>query len=362
MAYTGINKQTEFFNTKLYDGDGSSTHAITGVGHQPDWVWIKKRDGVENHFVFDAVRGQSKYIYPNSGSVQGTSASGVFKSFDSDGFTVANNDGVNENNKDFVSWNWKAGGGQGSSNTDGSLNTTYTSVNTTSGISISQYTGVGGSGGTNATIGHGLGAVPQVVIIKQLNQSRDWVMSHQPLCESLGDYTRYMTINSTAAVSGAGNVLFQSSPFTSSVFNVGTSAATNGSGGANFIAYCFAEKPGFSKFGIYNGEGSSYPFIYTGFKPSWLFIKRTDSSGDNSVILDVKRDEIAIPNRTNPLTEGLFPNTDAAETGNYTTDFLSNGFKLKTTASAINGSGASYLYMAFGQSLVGSNNVPCTAR
>jgi len=359
MPYTPINKQTEHFNTKLYDGDGSSTHAITGVGHQPDWVWIKKRDGVENHFAFDAVRGQSKYIYPNSSSAEGTSASGVFKSFDSDGFTVANNDGVNENNKDFVSWNWKAGGGQGSSNTDGSINTTYTSANTTAGFSISSYTGTG----SNATVGHGLGAVPQVVLIKELNGTNNWIMSHQPLSASLGDYTRFLTLNSTSAVSGAGNVLFQSSAFTSSVFNVGTSAATNGSGGANFIAYCFAEKPGFSKFGVYKGNGSSDgTFVYTGFKPSWLFIKRTDSGGDNSIILDVKRDEIAIPNRTNPLTEGLFPNSDAAETGNYTIDFLANGFKAKTTASAVNGGGATYAYMAFGQSLVGSNNVPCNAR
>ena len=167
MAYTTINKSTDYFNTKLYTGNGS-TNAITGVGFQPDWVWIKNRSNSSSHNVFDAVRGVTKAIFTNATDAEATEASRL-SAFGTDGFTI-NGDTSNQTNasgSNFASWNWKAGTGQGSSNTDGSINTTYTSVNTTAGFSISKYTGTG----SNATIGHGLGVAPAMMIIKKLNSA-----------------------------------------------------------------------------------------------------------------------------------------------------------------------------------------------
>jgi len=353
MAYTTINKSTDYFNTKLYTGNGNTDHAQTGVGFQPDWTWIKDRSAAESHFVFDAVRGHSKYIFPNGNNAEGTDATGILKSFDSDGFTLGTNDGVNKNSDNYVAWNWKANG-QGSSNTDGDITSTV-SANTTSGFSIVKYTGTG----SNATVGHGLGVAPQVVLIKELNGTNNWLMSHQPLSASLGDYTRFLTLNSTGAVSGAGNVVFQNSAFTSSVFNVGTSAGSNGSG-QNYIAYCFASKTGYSKFGTYTGNGNvDGTFLYTGFKPAWILFKETSQSGQSWYIWDTKRDD-----NGNPLEEYIAVDSNGAEGGSGSTymDYNSNGVKMRDTGTYLNGSGQTYIYMAFGQSLVGSNNVPCTAR
>jgi hypothetical protein len=354
MAYTTINKSTDYFNTKLYDGNGSSTHAITGVGYQPDWVWIKKRDGVENHFVFDAVRGQSKYIYPNSTAVEGTSASGVFKTFDSDGFTVANNDGVNENNKDFVSWNWKANGA-GSANTDGSINSTV-SANTTAGFSIVKYNG----SGTAGTVGHGLGAVPKMIIIKEISGNasggnQSWSVYHQ----STGNDHITVLNGNNAKID---DVDFNDTTPTSSVFSVGVQNRTNSSNGNGvYIAYCFAEKAGYSKFGSYTGNGNADgSFIYTGFKPAFVIIKNTAASTD-WILYDDKRGGPATNIFGNPNKYFLRPNTSDIE-GNETFDMYSNGFKPRITNNFLNGSGNTMIYMAFGQSLVGSNNVPCTAR
>ena len=350
MAYTTINKSTEHFNTKLYTGTGSS-NAITGVGFQPDWNWIKCRSHADSSQIFDVLR--TTYALRSDGTNAEAVGNG-WTSLDSDGFTLngdSSGGNVNNSGRTYASWNWKAGGA-GSANTDGSINTTATSVNTTAGFSISKYTGTG----SNATIGHGLGAVPQVVLIKELNGTNNWLMSHQPLSASLGDYSRFITLNSTGAVSGAGNVVFQNSAFTSSVFNVGTSAGSNGSG-QNFIAYCFAEKTGYSKFGTYTGNGNvDGPFVYTGFKPAFVLTKESSGTG-HWRLRDNKRFD-----QTNPIDKVLRPNTNEAEIDEDNTDFLSNGFKLRTTGGENNGSGDSYIYMAFGQSLVGSNNVPCTAR
>ena len=162
MAYITF-QPSDHFNTKLWTGTGSE-NAITGIGFQPDWVWIKQRNTTRDHNVFDAVRGATKRIYPNLGNAEDTAAQ-VLKSFNSDGFTLGTDTSANQSSGTYAAWNWKANG-QGSSNTDGTINTTYTSVNTTAGISISQYTGTGSA----ATIGHGLGTVPQVMIVKNLSQ------------------------------------------------------------------------------------------------------------------------------------------------------------------------------------------------
>ena len=356
MAYTTIDKPTDYFNTKLYSGNGtaigSGGNAITGVGFQSDWTWIKARnDGSEAHYLFDAVRGVTKSLRSNSSVSEGTDAE-TLSTFDSDGFTLGNNGGVNNGSLNYVSWNWLASNTT-ASNTDGSITSTV-SANTTAGFSIVSYTGTG----SNATIGHGLGSAPQVVLLKERNGTNNWLMSHQPLSASLGDYTRFMTLNSTAAVSGAGNIVFQSSAFTSSVFNVGTSVASNGSS-QTFIAYCFAEKKGYSKFGSYTGNGNADgTFVYTGFKPAWVIIKNADAS-ESWLLMDNKR-----PTAGNPNDKGLFANsTSAEETGVNRLDFLSNGFKQRINAGTNNQSGINYIYMAFAENpFVSSGGIPCTAR
>jgi len=347
MAYTTINKSTDYFNTKLYSGNGG-TQSITGVGFQPDFVWLKRRDAGAGHKLNDAVRGVNKQLVSNNTNAEDSNTD-ILTAFGTDGFTLGNNSDVNNGSGTFVSWNWKAGGGQGSSNTDGSINTTYTSVNTTAGFSISKYTGTG----SNATIGHGLGVAPKVIILKNTATTNNWCVGHG----SLG-FTKHLALNSTDAV-GTSSVRFQDTAPTSTVFSVGTGGEVNGSGNS-IIAYCFAEKTGYSKFGSYTGNGNADgTFVYCGFKPAWIMIKRSSSSGDDWYIFDSARDT------DNTVDKFLYPNGSASEgTISPSLDFLSNGFKWRKASafSPVNADGATYIYMAFGQSIVGSNNVPAVAR
>ena len=346
MAYISF-KPSDHFNTKLYSGNGS-TNAQTGVGFQPGWIWIKNRDGgggSHDHYVFDQVRGTTKYLRPNETNGQGT-ASGV-TAFDSDGFTLGSSDGMNENGRTFVSWNWKANG-QGSSNTDGSINTLYTSANTTSGFSVSTWNGTG----SNGTIGHGLGKVPKMLIIKRTDGTQAWMVYHTaPGNNSEGQIT-------TSAFS-ASSTAWQDTDPTSSVFYVSGSAgdSVNASGYA-YVGYAFAEVKGFSKIGKYVGNGSADgPFIYTGFKPAFVMFKNYQSNGDNWVIQDNKREGF------NPNNRRIFPNDSAEEnTSAFRIDMVSNGFKLVSSDSDANAS-ENFLYMAFAEEpLVSSNNIPATAR
>ncbi len=348
MAYITF-QPSDYFNTKLYTGNGS-TNAITGVGFQPDWVWIKDRASTEHHNLFDAVRGATNRIYTSSAAAQDT-ASTTLTAFDSDGFTLGSSAAVNASGNNTVSWNWRAGGGQGSSNTDGTINTTYTSVNTTAGFSISKWTGTG----SNATIGHGLGVAPKMIMVKNLATSDSWNVYH----ESIGNGKR-LFLDTTGAESSTSDAWNSTSP-TTSVFSIGTNTGTNNSG-SDLIAYCFAEKKGFSRFGSYVGNGSvSGTFIYTGFKPAFVLAKRTNSA-ESWVMFDNKRDP------HNVVGHILHPNNTSVEsdqTGGtlYVMDFLSNGFKLRGTDSLVNGSGSTYIYMAFAEEpLVASNETPATAR
>ncbi len=345
MAFTTINKSTDYFNTKLYTGNGS-TNAITGVGFQPDWVWVKNRtDGSTNHLATDAVRAATKCIFPNLSNAEVTEANAL-QSFDSDGFTLGSDSSVNTNAKNWVSWNWKANG-QGSSNTDGSINTTYTSVNTTSGFSISTYTGTG----SNATVGHGLGVAPSMIIIKRLNAVNGWTVYHKSLTaggfiylNDTGGYTAYPT-------------MFQDTDPTTAVFSVGDLNEVNASGGT-YVAYCFADVKGFSKFSSFVGNGNANgSFIYTGFKPAFVMLKKSSAAGDNWSMLDNKR------NTFNVMDKFLDPNSSNAEGTGDIWDFTSNGFKMRNTFTGYNASGATYIFMAFAEApLVGSNNIPANAR
>ena len=343
MAYTTINKSTDYFNTKLYTGNGS-TQSITGVGFQPDFTWIKDRSALNSHRLLDVVRGATKQIYSNSSYFEETDANGL-TSFDSDGFTLGTGGAVNGNTNTFASWNWKANGA-GSANTDGSISSTV-SANTTSGFSIVKYTGTG----ADMTVGHGLNTVPKMIIVKALDTGTDpWWVYHA----SLGNSAK-LRLNETDASSTTADYIWNQTTPTSSVFSL--DGANNGSNanGNNFIAYCFADVQGFSKFSSYIGNSSTDgTFVYTGFKPAFVILKRTDGA-DSWVMLDNKRNEY------NPEDKQLLADTNGAETTQTQCDFLSNGFKLRIAGGLANGNGNNHIYMAFAeQPLVGDN--PATAR
>ena len=352
MAYTTINKSTDYFNTKLYTGNGG-TQTITGIGHQPDWVWFKTRSAT-SHMLQDAVRGTTKFIESNTTTGDQTSSDGI-SSFNSDGYAIGDNGRLNSNGTSMVSWNWKANG-QGSSNTDGSINTTYTSANTTSGFSISTYTGTGSA----ATVGHGLGAVPKMIIVKNLSASGDWMVYHQ----SIGNDHR-LIFNTTSAKQD--NPVWNDTTPTSSVWSMNDNGDANGSG-SNYVAYCFAEKQGFSKFGSYVGNGSATDgaFIYTGFVPAFVICKKT-SGTDNWMMFTNKigssTDSTSGFNIHSRIIEANGSGAEQSVGTDQGLDFVSNGFKIREDNANLNGSGATYIYMAFAEApLVGSNNVPATAR
>jgi len=343
MAYTTIKKPSDYFNTKVYTGTGSSL-ALTGVGFQPDWTWIKRRNGTAYHWLIDAVRGSTKAIYSNGTEAEQTQSQGI-TSFDSDGFTLGTNSDVNGSSDTYASWNWLGANGT-ASNTDGSITSTV-SANTTSGFSIVKYTGNGTAG---ATIGHGLSSVPNVVLIKALtSSSQQWNMYHS----SLGNGS-HMHFNLTNAVNSSSNYFNNTTP-TSSVFSVGSYFETNESS-TDFIAYCFAEKQGYSKFGSYTGNGNADgTFIYTGFKPSFVMWKNATTASTNWHIVDNKRDTFNIVDKL------LLPNDSSAEITQSALDLTSNGFKIRVTNGFVNTSGDNYIYMAFAEEpLVGDN--PATAR
>jgi hypothetical protein len=336
MAYTDIDKSDEYFNTKLYTGNGG-TQSITGLDFQPDWVWLKDRDNANSHKLYDGVRGTTKFLSSEDTTLEGTQANGL-TSFDSDGFTLGSYAGTNGSGggsgPSFVSWNWLASNTT-ASNTSGSITSTV-SASTTSGFSIVGYTGTG----ANATVGHGLGVKPDMII----NKTRDSTAQMWSVYHSSRGATKHLGLDRTNA-EDTGSAYYQDTEPTSSVFSVGSEAATNYSSAA-LIAYCFAEKKGFSKFGSYTGNGSADgTFVYTGFKPAFLIVKRYDST-NNWYMYN---------NKVNPFNETDRPlKADTSETeatifGGNELDFLSNGFKLRDTINGANGSGGSYIYMAFAE-------------
>ena len=361
MAYTTINKPNLHFNTVTWTGDSTTPKTITGVGFQPDLIWGKDRSQAYSNQLFDAVRGfgSEKELTANSTLAEGgqnADTYGYLSGVTADGFTAvkgsdaAGYDYWNESPDTYVAWNWKANGA-GSANTAGTISSTV-SANTTSRFSIVSYTGNGTSG---ATVGHGLGVAPAFTIVKNRSTGgRNWQGFHQ----SLGN-TKSHLLNSTE-VPRTNAVFWNNTSPTSTVITLGNDADVNESG-QTFIAYCFAEVKGFSKFGSYVGNGSTNgTFVYTGFKPAFMMIKNT-TVADGWQLIDAKR------NITNGYNNSrLEANTSGAENVNNTwtlVDLLSNGFKQRYTDNIMNASGSTYIYMAFAeQPLVGTNNVPCTAR
>jgi hypothetical protein len=343
MAFTEIDKPSDYFNTKLYTGTGA-TQSITGVNFQPDWTWIKNRTQTDDHKIFDAVRGVTKVIKSNTTGVEGTDAN-TLTTFGTDGFTVGSDGGVNGSSEPHVSWNWLASNTT-ASNTDGSITSTV-SASTTSGFSIVSYQGTGVAG----TIGHGLGVVPKMIIIKRRTAfAEDWLVYHA----SLGA-TKNLKLNTTAAEATSSSPFNNTAP-TSTVFSVESDGTTNSSS-STYIAYCFAEKKGFSKFGSYTGNSSTDgTFVYTGFRPAWVLIKVTNTAS-NWFIQDNKRLGFNASNST------LNADLSDAESSTNRLDILSNGFKLRNTSGAVNSSANTYIYMAIAENpFVSSTGVPACAR
>ena len=350
MAYTTVNDPSAYFHTQLWTGNGTS-QSITNDAHagnfSPDWAWIKNRTssgGAGPQIIWDTTRGVTKEFHMNTNEAEHTTTNGI-TSFDTDGFSLGNGGTVNENNSNFVGWQWIANGGTTSSNYNGSITSTV-QANTTAGFSIVTYTGTG----ANATVGHGLSSAPAFIVTKNRpSGSYGWYVYHQ----SLGA-TKNLYIHSSDSEVTSSDRWNNTSP-TSTVFSVGTNGGTNGS--AAMLAYCFAEIQGYSSFGKYTGNGNEDgPFIYTGFAPEFIITKPSSTTG-NWNINDTKRDPI------NRASQRLNPNLNNAEASDGALDFLSNGFKIRNTSSARNGSGNTIVYMAFArETLTGTNNIAATAK
>ena len=357
MAYTPIDKSSDYFNIKLYTGNATNPTTISEIGFQPDWVWTKLRaGGTEAHRLCDAVRGVTKDLFSDASDAQATNLIGL-KSFNSDGYVIGNSNGYNINSGTFVSWNWKAGTAftnDASATGIGTIDSTG-SVNTDAGFSIITYTGTG----ANATVAHGLSAIPKMIILKSYSASANWIVYHN----SIGN-GKALSLNTTAAESADAGYFNSTTP-TSTVFSLGNDGFSNGSS-QTIVAYCFAEKQGYSKFGSYTGNGSTDgTFVYTGFKPAFTLIKRTDSAtGGSWILFDNKRGTNVI----NPVDVVLAASNNQTEADWGTTfdcDYLSNGFKWRFngTAGYNNASGATYIYMAFAENpFVTSTAIPACAR
>ena len=345
MAYTTIDKPTDYFNTVLYTGNGSTGHAITGVGFQPDLVWLKCRPQARNHRWIDIIRGVGKHLESDNTDAEESPADGL-TAFGSDGFTVGNTGGYNNSSENFVAWNWLASNTT-ASNSDGSITSTV-SANQTAGFSIVSYTGTS----STATVGHGLAVTPSMIIVKNRSATQNWIVYHQ----AIGN-TGALYLNATNATDTASGWFNNTSP-TSSVFTVGTYDAINGSS-HNLIAYCFAEKKGYSKFGSYTGNGSSNgSYIHLGYKPSFVMV-RDPNNAENWLMYDNKRPGF---NLTNNHLMANTTDVEVASTAN-TMDLLSGGFKIRSTNNGLNRSGGTFLYMAFAESpFVSSSGIPTTAR
>ena len=364
MAYTTIDDPSAHFQIATYNGDSNNSTVITNDGNsdlQPDWVWIKSRNegnaGTGGHMLFDSSRGiksttgsDSPFLVTNSTSGDQTNTNGL-QAIGTDSFTPGSMTRTNESGDNYVAWQWKCGGGSTSTNTDGSINTTVQS-NSTAGFNIITYTGTGGG----ETLGHNLGVAPDMWIFKRRDSTGSWAVGFND-SSILGGTSNYLILQSTGATSTYNN-FWGSSPANSNVMRIAGDATIGGSG-STYVAYVFAQKQGYSKFGKYKGNGSADgTFVYTGFKPAWVMVKNATDSGVSWMIQDHKRDI------DNPVHHRMKANDSAAEATNLNQmDFLSNGFKCRVNDSSWNLSGKTYIYMAFAENpFVTSTGIMGTAR
>ena len=337
MAYTAIDNPELYFQTKLYTGNDADDRGITLDGSEnmaPNLVWIKKRNNAADGVLSDSVRGAGKVLYTSLTNAEG-SESASFDSFDSDGFTISQDAGVglNVNTHTYVAWCWKE--------------------SATAGFDIVSYTG----NGSARTISHSLSAVPKLMIMKKRNSGTgsNWIVYHESISGTGDGHLWFDLTNDRSTDTDSWN---NTAP-TSSVFSVGTRTENNNNTDT-FIAYLWSGKQGFSKFGSYTGNGNvDAPFLFCGMLPSFLMIKRTDTTS-NWVIFDNKRGSY------NEINNSLYPNSNGAEdtdTSLDDVDFVSNGVKIREDSPNINASGGTYVYMAFAEApFVNSKGVPCNAR
>ena len=349
MAYTTINDPTAFFQTILYTGNATDDRSISGVGFQPDWLWVKERSATSGHIIVDSIRGATKFIQSHNTTAEDTNAD-IIQAFESDGFEIGTHGAINENTQTYVAWNWKAGTSftnDASATSVGSVDSAG-SVSTDAGFSIIN---VVKNNTTAHTVAHGLGAVPQMIIGKsRTGSSYRWIVYHK----DIGN-THALYLNENFVKTDSVTFWNDTTP-TSSVFSLGTDNSWNGTS----IFYCFAEKQGYSKFGSYTGNNDDNgTFVYTGFKPAFVMVKITAGQTDNWIMQDNK-----INSFNGASSQRLRPNSSGAEfSSSNEIDLLSNGFKTHGADGEINGSGFSYIYMAFAENpFVTSTGIPTTAR
>jgi len=331
-AFTTINDPSAYFKVQLYTGDGSTpsiTFDDTDTDMQPDLVWIKNRDQLDSHCLFDAVRGVTEVLHSDANTAEVTDADSL-TSFDSDGFALGADVKVNTNTEKYVAWCWKE--------------------SATAGLDIVSYAG---NGTDDTDISHTLSATPNLIMVKNRDAADSWQVYHS--ANTSAPETDYLVLDTNVATADAADRWSDEAP-TSSVFTLGDGAEVN-TNTENYIAYCFAEKQGFSKFGSYTGNGNADgAFIYTGFRPAFVLTK-VYSTTEEWTLMDNKR-----PGYNN-INLALMPNTTSGDSEATIIDFFSNGFKFRDTATTINADGATYVYAAFAEApFVNSNGVPCNAR
>lgn len=332
-----ITKPNQHFNTVLYTGTQTTGRTVTGVGFQPDLVWGKSRNNAQNNTLWNSVVGPTKYLFSNATNAETTNGE-TLQSFNADGFTLGDAF-TNESGYTYVAWNWKAGGAA-VTNTSGSI-TSQVSANPTAGFSIVTYTG---NGTQPSTIGHGLGVAPVFVLIKNRSTSQNWQGFFNISAYPVTSGFFLEGLNNTNAMQSGGSLWNSTAP-TSTVLTVGNNDSNQS--GRNYVLYCFAPVAGYSAFGSYTGNGSTDgPFVYTGFRPRWIMIKQSSSSGEGWYIVDTSRDTY------NSMGTILIASDSGGDnTSQYPyIDCLSNGFKLRRTWAGVNGSSATYIYMAFAES------------
>jgi len=352
MAYTPIDDSEAHFQTKLYTGNGTDDTAITLDGAEdmaPDFVWIKKRNSAENHVLFDTVRTATKYLFADTNAAEATDT-GSLKAFTSDGFTLGTAGRSNNNTNTFAAWCWKAGTTSGISGSADITPSAY-SISQAAGMSIVKYTG---STGATRTVLHGLGSAPDMIFIKMLTGGTNgWIVGGNNIVSNWGGV---LVLNNTAAIFT--NAYFGGAVPNSTTFSISNTSEVNSAN--THIAYCFRSIQGFSKFGSYIGNANDNgTFVYTGFKPAFVIIKKRDGS-DGWNMWDNKI------NPFNEVTKFLSPDSNEAEqtgSSDHQLDFLSNGFKCRESGGETNGSGGNYIYLAWAEApFVNSNGVPCNAR
>jgi hypothetical protein len=330
-----IKKGSQYMSQVLYTGTGAA-RSVSGFGMAPEFLWVKKRSAAENHALYDIVRGASKRLESNTTIAEDTESGGM-SAFDADGFSISGaNDRVNTNGATYVAWAWNAGGST-VTNTSGSISA-QVRANATAGFSVVTYTGTG----ANATVGHGLGVAPSMYIVKARSiAGQNWGTYHKAI-DPTSPQNYVVALNLTVAKTTSSTYWNNTAP-TSTVFSVGTDTSANNNG-STYVAYCFAPVAGYSAFGSYTGNGSTDgPFVFTGFRPRWVMVKKTNSTG-SWAILDSARDTY------NQGFKSLYPDLSNAEVTIYDfRDFLSNGFKLRATDQNSNGNGNTYIYMAFAE-------------